>query len=190
MSNKNIIEKQLDVSDAVVVEKTTSNDMKTLTKAVKKAYRNKGIPEKKGRWEDLDAIYNACVEGIITIAATVSQFVESIKSYPSRLITNETSVVVSGLARDLEKFSKDLVFIHNRHIDKSGIIKTEEEHALAINISIDYMNFNDRFITVTAEPVVTITEQLLLIKEKYSAEMQDVVQDEVINENNGGIVNE
>lgn len=204
MSNKDIIEKEstisgnvvvknLDVSDAVlVVEKTTSNDIKTLTKAVKKAYRNKGIAEQKEKWEDLDAIFNECAKGLITIAENVNQFVYSIREFPSNLITNETSVVVSGLAKDLETFSKDLAFIHNRHIGRSGSIKTEEEHALAIHISIDYMNFNDRFITVTAEPLITLTEQLLLIKDKYQAEMEkkEAENNKTNDETNGGVVNE
>ena len=141
------------------------NDLGKLRKAVKDVLP-KQKPEPRERWEDLESIYMECAKGVISIAESVNSYIASMRDIPGEMIMNETVLAIKGLAKDLDGFSKDLAFIHERHKDKKGLIRDDSAHALSINIALDYVNFNERFRAVTSEPLLVLTEQMMIVNEK------------------------
>ncbi len=81
-------------------------------------------------WDDIDNIYQAVAESIISIAGEINQTIRVINELGMHS-NKELEVAMNGLQGDIEMFTRDMVNIRNRHAGMSlvfPIVTTVTEH--------------------------------------------------------------
>lgn len=142
-------------------------------------------------WEELEHIYQTSAEGLYSIISGITSLVEAGTTLDKEDTDKTIGFVVAAVSSDSNKFSKDLVKIHNQHKDKTGIVDDDGEYALYLGLFQAYVEINTVMRNVTLEPMMVISEfvENLVIKknaelaaEKNAADNAAVVQGEVISQ--------
>lgn len=135
----------------------------------------------KQTWEDVDNLYNAIAQAIISIGEQVNQCVRTITE--ADISSKEIVVTINGITNDINSFTDDLVKIKQRHEGKSGFIENENDHALSVSVYTDYVTLQERVTGLTFSNMLTVTEYfneaIKVIKARDASEITDVELKEV-----------
>ncbi|MCK9516992.1 MAG: hypothetical protein M0Q87_13285 [Ottowia sp.] len=135
----------------------------------------------KQTWEDVDNLYNAIAQAIISIGEQVNQCVRTINE--ADISSKEIVVTINGITNDINSFTNDLIKIKKRHEGKSGDIENENDHALSVSVYTDYVTLQERVTGLTFSNMLTVTEYFNeaaeVIKARDANEITDVELKEV-----------
>lgn len=126
------------------------------------------------KWEQMDTFYQEIGSAIITIGEEVNKTIGVMRELGVDK-NAEVAVTVSGLTKDLEQFTSELLQNRKRHEGLTGPVKDGEELALCLSIFNDYVLLNDRFRAMTFPAMLTLTEHLTeaVAKAKSANDLQD-----------------
>lgn len=121
------------------------------------------------QWSQLDEIYQTVAESIVEVASNVNQAIQLLNMVGTN---NNAELVITakGLNRDIEDFTRDLVYIKKRHEGKTGVVKDGDDLALCLSIFQDYTILQDRFKAIIFTPMLTISEFLADASDKIMAD--------------------
>jgi hypothetical protein len=112
-------------------------------------------------WSQVEDIYRAVAEGIVDVVRNINDAIQLINTVGVGVDdVHEMVIVTTGIRRDVEAFTSDLVKIHNRHSNYTGVITDADELALCLSVFNDYVTLNDRFRAIIFTPMLSITEFL------------------------------
>lgn len=124
----------------------------------------------QGSWSDIDEIYISCAKAIVATGESVNTLIsnEEIRN----AINDRPTVVtaVNGLGRDLKDFADELNMVQLEHKGKAGLILTEEDTILSMNVYGKYQDFTTKFQSVTLPVLGIVTEAIGEVVEKAQAE--------------------
>lgn len=125
-------------------------------------------------WEELDPIYVALVDGVVQLLHKVLELVKQdcVLNAPE-----ESRAIIAKLTDafkyDCHLISNELKSIHDKHVNRSGSIKNENELFEMIDIHQEYLKTKDVFIT-TITPcyidIVQLIEELVVSKTAIESE--------------------
>ena len=129
----------------------------------------------KSNWSEVEQIYQTCAVGIIDILKFTESTQEIFKKFPEK-VKPEIITCVKGLARDLDELSKNLVKIHKNHETRTGVIESDLDHKISMDILQDYIGFNERFKSTVITPVTILSTEIVEIEEQLEKAEHDTTQ--------------
>lgn len=129
-------------------------------------------PVERQKWEDLEDLFNDIGGGIIRIGQEINEALAIVNPNIHHLEAGgreELTVTVNGLNSDLKSFASDLAKIHKMHQGRTGIVEADD-YALCLEVFNSYVILQDRFKSLTFNPVVTITEKMISVRGKLEQE--------------------
>jgi hypothetical protein len=159
---------------------TKSKDQKnmtrknTLTKAVSSTLpaMDKTDPLiQKSTWEEVEDIYQTCANGILEILE-FTQNTNKVFSQKPEEVKPEVITCVKGLTRDLDELSKVLVRIHKNHENRTGVIESDLDHKISMDILQDYIGFNEHFKSVVLTPISILSTEMIEFQSKIEKQEQ------------------
>jgi hypothetical protein len=142
----------------------------TLSKAVSNTLpaRTKQDPTmSKTTWEEVESIYQTCATGIIDILE-FTQNTNAVFSQKPEEVKPEVITCVKGLTRDLDELSKVLVKIHKNHENRTGVIESDLDHKISMDILQDYIGFNERFKSTVLTPISILSTEMIDLQSKIT----------------------
>lgn len=113
----------------------------------------------KSNWDELNELYEAIGGSIIEIGTRVNESVALIQRAGLQEV-RELVIAISGLNKDLETYTSNLIKTKQRHADKSGMVKNGDELALMLSIYSDYKTIQEFMQANTFQVFILITEKL------------------------------
>lgn len=111
----------------------------------------------KQNWSQIDDIYMSSADGLVQVAEQINECVRLINRVGCSNM-DEVIAMITGLKRDLETFTGELIGLRALHQGKTGVVEDPDDLAFCIQIYNQYVVFNDRFKSVVFPFVITITE--------------------------------
>lgn len=128
-------------------------------------------------WAELEGIYQ---EAALGVYKTTTQ-IEELLAFPglNEHLENkaEFDIVINGFKRDIYAFTDRLVKIHEKHQDRIGSIRGDDNMVKSLDIYGEYAQFFEEFKSVMFQTVLTITEAATYAIDK--ANRTNVIQDVV-----------
>jgi hypothetical protein len=140
----------------------------TLTKAVSGTLpaRSKQDPTMlKTTWEEVESIYQTCATGIIEILE-FTQNTNAVFSQNPEEVKPEVITCVKGLTRDLDELSKVLIKIRKNHENRTGVIESDLDHKISMDILQDYIGFNEHFKSTVLTPISILSTEMIEMESK------------------------
>lgn len=150
--------------------KTPTTKKKKSAAAVSQMLSSRGYdnqPYIEQRWEELEDLYHTTASNMLSVMAGIDELIsnkEIINYVPN--ITAYTSAL-NGLTSDFNMLGDELVQIHNLHVGKTGVVKTDDELTECIDIYGKYTVFFEKFKGLTLPSVLSITDIAIEAQEKY-----------------------
>jgi hypothetical protein len=156
-----------------------------LTQLMNKAGIGESEPDLKFNmeWKDLEELYVGIATGFVEQVNAFHMSVQALKDnvYPT---TDELTVTINGMVRDIDTLTKELVTIHDCHKDKTGVID-DDGITMMLTLSQDYKTVAARIASLLMPSMITITEYMSEMnnaKQKESLQNPNVVSDVIIKE--------
>jgi hypothetical protein len=134
------------------------------------------LAEETLTWEEIEAMYQDCARALCEVLSTTLSMVQNPQITHNITRPTEFKVVIDGLVRDMDQFSRRLVAIHEQHKDRAGRITTEDEVQEAYSLYSKYAAFFDNFKALTFQSLITITDLVGEAITKLNAQEKDAAQ--------------
>jgi len=121
-------------------------------------------------WEELNEISEAIANQISTIASEVHETAQLVRHYGCTHV-REFNIAVEAVNRDLNKFTDDFIKIRNQHNTKHGIVRSNDELSLCINLFENYQQFSAHLNGTMQHTLITFTEFALEAKDRAQAKL-------------------
>jgi len=121
----------------------------------------------KQRWEELEDIHNSILNGIFTITSNLQNTLNIVKDIDE---SNNPILVsaVKTITNDIAEVTDAVINLKKRYEGKKGYVEDGDDLALCLDIFNDYVLINEKFKSVTLEPMLTITEEVSNIAKVYN----------------------
>ena len=91
--------------------------------------------------------------------------------------TGEIRVTINGIQKDMESAFGKLIGLRQRHINKTGVIKTVDDYSAYMALGLDYNQLNENIQVQLWTPLTVVTEYVNQAHYKLNATNPDVVTD-------------
>lgn len=139
----------------------------------------RAIQEKKkapdSNWAELESFYQSIGQSIVISLEEISAIQNRINSTEVNNHTKEQNLLVTNYINDVNIFGDELELIHNKHKDKKGYIRNEDDLFLSYDVGNQYHGLNIRFTTITQELMSNIT--IKHIEDKHGVKVDEVDKD-------------
>lgn len=164
-------------------KKTSVKKQAEVSTLTKNLFNKSGVEEMKFEdqtWDQVDAIYKSIAEYIMQIGNDVSAALDIIKR--AGVHSNEIMVTITGVTKDLQTFTSELLHIKSLHDGKTGIVANGDDYALTLSVYTDYVNLFQRIRALTFDSMLTVTETLTEAVNKLKDAVENIEDAEVITE--------
>jgi hypothetical protein len=136
---------------------------KKTSKVLDDLYKRAEIPveEEYSNWTELDGFYNHISIYLVSAVTDINTIYSDYKDYLHLLDSKDIAsmnLAVKTVIKDVEEFTGELIAIKDRHKEKSGLIKEEQDVLLSLEVFNGYVALFDKIREIVFANMITITE--------------------------------
>ena len=108
-------------------------------------------------WTDLEKIYQGIAESIVETGMGIQNSIEIVKRYN---LEKEEGYIrsINGAKQDLENFTRRLLSVKEKHLNKTGAVANAEDLSLCMSCFNEYVVIGDQFKAIMFPTLLDINE--------------------------------
>ena len=129
-------------------------------------------------WESLEEFQRVLGNMLVDIGQELAAAIRLLVQ--ADINTAEIRVTINGIQKDMESAFGKLIGLRQRHLGKSGVIKTVEEYSSYMALGLDYNQLNENIQVQLWTPLTVVTEYVNQAHYKLNCQNPTVVTDVVV----------